>query len=109
MNNYKVSLKGSTNYNIKLINQRKYKVPAVSGGVQVPAKFEDLGNFDYSDKNDQYIIMYDAVTQKYKLVNPDKVLSAATDDPISPGLPSNFKDQLDIDLDDKIDLDAGGF
>lgn len=49
--------------------------------------------------------MYDAATQKYITVDPDTVLSNA----VTGGLPSNFVDKLDVDLDDKIDLDAGGF
>jgi hypothetical protein len=53
--------------------------------------------------------MYDATTQKYVTVNPDVVLSSAVTDPISPGLPQDFIDTLDVDLDNKIDLDAGGF
>lgn len=109
MSNYKVVLSSGSNYNVKLSLQTKYKVTGSSGGIQVPARFEDLQNFDYSDKNDQYLIMYDAATQKYKMVNPDHILSAAVTDPISPGLPANFENQLDIDLDNRIDLDAGGF
>ena len=54
--------------------------------------------------------MYDAVSQTYKLVNPDKVLSsAAVTEPLQPGLPANFEDVLDVDLDNRIDLDAGSF
>jgi hypothetical protein len=72
--------------------------------------FGDLIDFNDADKNDQYVIMYDANTQKYKLVNPDKVLSSASStETLQPGLPTDFKDQLDIDLDDRIDLDAGNF
>jgi hypothetical protein len=73
-------------------------------------RLEDLINFDGSNKNDQYVIMYNSSTQKYELVNPDKVLSsAAVDEPIQPGLPNDFVDELDVDLDDRIDLDAGNF
>jgi len=99
-----------TDYNVKLFSPQKYKVSVSSGGIQVPANFEDLLNFDYTDKNDKYVIMYDASTQKYTLVNPDEVLSAASDtESIQPGLPGDFINTLDIDLDDRIDLDAGEF
>lgn len=112
MSNYKVTL-SSSNYNVKLSRQTKYKVVGFAGGIQVPARFEDLENFDYTDKNDQYVIMYNASTQKYKLVNPDVVLnSAASSETIQPGLvgyASTFLDTLDVDLDDRIDLDAGLF
>jgi hypothetical protein len=99
-----------TTYNIKLSSPPKYKVTVSSGGIQVPANFEDLLNFDSTNKNDKYVIMYDASTQKYALVNPDVVLSAASSTETSqPGLPSDFINTLDVDLDNKIDLDAGGF
>jgi hypothetical protein len=50
--------------------------------------------------------MYDATTQKYKAVSPDFVLSKSVEDS---SLPADFVDQLDVDLDNKIDLDAGTF
>jgi hypothetical protein len=72
-------------------------------------RLEDLINFDDANKNDQYVIVYNSTTQKYELVNPDDVLSSATTEPIQPGLPNDFVDELNIDLDNKIDLDAGTF
>lgn len=73
-------------------------------------RFEDLLDFNDTNKNDQYVIMYNANTQTYELVNPDKVLSsAAVTEPIQPGLPADFNDTLDVDLDNRIDLDAGSF
>jgi hypothetical protein len=72
--------------------------------------FGDLIDFNDADKNDQYVIMYDAATQTYKLVNPDKVLSSASStENIQPGLPADFENVLDVDLDNRIDLDAGIF
>jgi hypothetical protein len=54
--------------------------------------------------------MYDAVTQKYSPVNPDTILSAASNTETSqPGLPNDFVNTLDVDLDSKIDLDGGSF
>ena len=53
--------------------------------------------------------MYDAATQKYTAVNPDEVLSATVTEPISPGIPEDFIDELDVDLDNRIDVDAGTF
>lgn len=69
----------------------------------------DLLDVDVTNVEDKYLIMYDSATKKYIAVNPDEILSAATTEPIQPGLPTDFKDQLDIDLDNRIDLDAGGF
>lgn len=104
-----------TDYNVRLSSKPAFKVISTTGvgggGEQMPTKFEDLLDVSISelDKNDKYVVMYNAVDKTYKLVNPDEVLSAATTDPIQPGLPSNFKDQLDIDLDDRIDVDGGEF
>jgi hypothetical protein len=69
----------------------------------------DLEDFDPSNVQDKYVIMYDAVTQKYITVNPDKVLQAATTEPVQPGLPNVFLDELDVQLDNRIDLDGGTF
>jgi len=76
-------------------------------------RFTDLIDFDDSNTNDKYVLVYDASIQKYKMVNPDEVLNyAAGTETIQPGLvgyASTFIDRLDTDLDDKIDLDAGSF
>jgi hypothetical protein len=96
-------------FNVRLKSSQKYKVSVTSGGVQVPARVEDLINFDTSNKQDKYLMMYDASTQTYKMVNPDEILINAVTEPEQPGLPQEFIDQLDIDLDNKIDLDAGTF
>lgn len=110
MSNYKVNLSEHKAYDVRSTKSKSYKVTATIGGVEVPARFEDLINFDYTDKNNKYIIMYDSATQKYKLVNPDEVLSAASDtEVLQPGLPTDFVNTLDVDLDNRIDLDAGTF
>jgi hypothetical protein len=73
-------------------------------------RFSDLIDFDDSNVNDKYVLMYDSSTQTYKMVNPDTVLSAASStETIQPGLPADFENVLDVDLDDRIDLDAGSF
>lgn len=73
-------------------------------------RFSDIIDFDDTNKNDKYVVMYDATSQYYKLVNPDQVLSAAAStEIIQPGLPADFENILDADLDDRIDLDAGIF
>jgi hypothetical protein len=100
-----------TDFNVKLQQSNSFKVVSIIGGLQVPAKLQDLidVDIDQNDKQNKYVLMYDSTNNTYKLVNPDEVLSAATTEPIQPGLPTDFKDQLDIDLDDRIDLDAGTF
>lgn len=87
----------------------------VSTSYLVAENLEDLGNLDTSslDKNglttNNYVMVYNAVTKKYTFVNPDVVLSAAATEPTQPGLPQDFIDKLDIDLDNKINFDGGGF
>jgi uncharacterized protein YrzB (UPF0473 family) len=99
-----------TDFNIRLGQQQKFKVTVQTGGVGVPARFSDLIDFDGDDVSDQYVLMYDASSKKWKAVNPDKVLiSAAETEPNQPGLPGEFLDRLDVDLDNRIDTDGGDF
>jgi hypothetical protein len=81
----------------------------VLSGVVMARTLQELLDVDVSGVGDKYVIMYDATTQKYKAVNPDVVLSSAATEPISPGLPDAFVDELDVDLVNKINLDAGNF
>jgi hypothetical protein len=67
---------------------------------------DGLGNIDITNVQDGYVLMYDAETQKYRFVDPDTILSKAVEDD---NLPQDFLDKLDIDLDDRIDLDSGEF
>jgi len=100
----------SSNYQVSLdSSQSEIEVaPNVAA-----TRFEDLLDFDDSNVNDKYVLVYDATAQKYKMVNPDEVLNyAAGTETIQPGLvgyASTFIDRLDTDLDDRIDLDAGNF
>lgn len=77
------------------------------------ARLQDLADFESTSTNDKYVLVYDATSQKYKMVNPDDVLNyAAGTETIQPGLvgyASTFLDRMDVDLDDRIDLDAGTF
>ena len=91
--------------NVKLSGSQKFKVTTLTGGIQVPVRFKDLSDFNGQNLSDKSVIMYDAETQKYTTVNVDELLSAAVDGE----LPSDFKDQLDTDLDNRIDLDGGAF
>ena len=56
--------------------------------------------------SDKYVLTYDASLQKYTLVPADQVLQSAAEDA---QLPQEFVGQLDVALDDKVDVDAGGF
>ena len=105
----KINVTSSSNaVNVKSRPQSDLNVTVASGAI-VPRVLNDLLDVNIPSSQDKYVIMYDSTTQKYIAVNPDEVLSAATIEPIQPGLPADFKNQLDIDLDDRIDLDAGTF
>lgn len=95
-------------YQVRVKSKQNVKA-TVASGVIMARTLDELLDVDVSGVHDKYLIMYDASTQKYTAVNPDEVLSAATTEPLSPGLPSDFMDQMDTDLDDRIDLDAGTF
>lgn len=105
---YKVTYTTPYNYSVKTSSPKNYKT-TFGYNIEMPQELNDLTNVEITGNNDQYVLMYDATTNKWRNVNPDDVLSAATTDPISPGLPQDFENQLDIDLDNKIDLDAGSW
>jgi hypothetical protein len=106
---YKVTFSSGYNYSIKKAKAEDYKANLVSKIEIMPQNLDELTDVEISGNNDKYVLMYDAASGKWKDRNPDEVLSAATTEPIQPGLPADFENQLDIDLDDRIDLDAGSF
>jgi len=111
---YQVTMSYNNETNVTLESATNTQV---STSYIVAESLDDLGNVDTSalDKTgtttDDYVLVYDAAAQKYKFVNPDAVLSAAADSTqtIQPGLPQDFIDTLDTDLDNLIDVDAGSF
>jgi len=90
-------------YQVKVKSKQKIKA-TVASGVIMARTLDELLDVDVTGVKDKYLIMYDSSTQKYTAVNPDDILSAAVTDTESPGLPSDFKDQLDVDLDNRIDM-----
>lgn len=98
--------KTTNSFSVKLKTPDNYKIQTTSGGIQVPAQFSDLQDFDASGVQNNYLVMYNATTQKYITVDPDAVLSAAAS---GNTFPDDFLDRLDADLDNRIDLDAGTF
>ncbi len=105
---YKVSI-SSNSYNVQQNLPNKFKVSTILGASEV-ANLSDLQDVDITGLKDGYVIMYNAATGKYNAVNPDTVLSAASNtETTQPGLPNDFINTLDTVLDDKIDLDAGTF
>jgi hypothetical protein len=95
-------------YNVRVNSKSKIKA-TVASGVIMARTLDELLDVSVIGKGDKYVLMYDNATQKWTAVNPDEVLSATVTEPTSPGLPNNFKDQLDVDLDNRIDLDGGAF
>jgi hypothetical protein len=99
----------SPSYTVELDTKSSIEVVANVPSVRI----QDLIDFDPSSTNDKYVMVYDATSQKYKMVNPDEVLNyAAGTETIQPGLvgyANTFLNRLDVDLDDRIDLDAGTF
>ena len=102
---YKVSVSNNS-YSVKQASSPQFKVSAILGsGATEVANLSDLSDVDVSGIQDNYVLIYNSSTGKFVAENPDNVLSNA----VTAGLPSDFVDKLDVDLDDKIDLDAGGF
>lgn len=82
------------------------------GGFVVPQNLSELEDVDINalNKKDKYVFVYNASTNKYTLVNPDDILSAAaSEETTQPGLPEDFINKLDMELDNLIDVDAGQF
>jgi hypothetical protein len=93
-------------FSIRLQKQKTYKVNTRIGGVELPARFGDLEDFNIdTTKGNNYVMVYNATTQKFELADPDTVLSNS----LSDGVPADVIDTLETDLDNKIDLDGGEF
>lgn len=101
---YKVSV-SSNSYSVKQKPGAKFKVSVLTGAAADVANLSDLNDVDVSGIQDNYVLIYNSASGKFVAENPDNVLSNA----VTGGLPNDFVDELDVDLDDKIDLDAGGF
>ena len=101
----------SNNTNIRVVNSNKSIKTIVASGVIMARTLDELLDVDVAGVQDNYVIMYNASTQKYTAVNPDDVLTSAVTDPTSPGIPGEFINALDTDLtrEDNIDIDAGTF
>ena len=88
---------------VKLAKTSKIKVRTQ---IVVPDNISVINGVDISNVQDGYVLMYNEESQGYGFVNPDVLLSKAVEDNF---LPSDFLNKLDIDLDDRIGLDAGNF
>ena len=97
----------TSSYSVKIQTPIKFKVQVTGEAGSVAGSLTDLNDFDSTGVENNYIVMYNASLQKYVTVDPDTVLSSAAT--TNNGLPQDLIDKLDVDLDDKIDLDAGTF
>ena len=98
-------------YNVRLSQSPSFKVVSLLPTIEImPQNLDELTDVEISGNNDKYVLMYDATSGKWRDVNPDQVLSASSNtETTQPGLPDDFVNTLDVDLDNKIDLDAGTF
>ena len=102
---YKVSTSNNS-YSVKQSAGPNFKVTAILGsGASEVANLSDLDDVNVSGIQNGYVLTYNSSTGQFVAVDPDNVLSNA----VTGGLPSTFTNELDVVLDDKIDLDGGGF
>lgn len=110
----KVIFNGINNeYIVKLKTTSQQNFNAIQSEAVVANRFIDLTDVNISglDSNkNNYPVVYNSSLGKFVIVDPDTVLSAASSTTgLQPGLPNDFINTLDVDLDNKIDLDAGTF
>jgi hypothetical protein len=91
------------NIQVRLPKTQKIRVKTQ---IAVPENLSGIDNVDIDNVQDGYVLMYNDELQRYGFVNPDNLLSKSVEDNF---LPQDFLDKLDIDLDNKIDLDGGEF
>ena len=96
----------TNSFSVKLKAPNQFRIGVSAEESSVAGNLTDLNDFNPTGVQDGYVLMYDAATQKYVMVNPDDILSAAVTDG---NLSNDFINKLDVDLDNKIDLDAGTF
>jgi len=110
---YKVTFLQGDSYSVKFSKPSGYNVNQSYTLEVMPQNLNELTDVEISGTNDKYVLMSDAASGKWKDVNPDTVLNAAasteTTQPGFVGHADAFLDRMDTDLDNKIDLDAGGF
>lgn len=109
---YKVTYTPNYTYSVKSSQPLNLKVSLGNKIELMPQKLDELEDVELSGNNyNKYVLMYDETSGKWRDVNPDDVLSAATTEldanRITTTLPQDFEDKLSIDLDNKIDIDAG--
>lgn len=88
---------------IKLSKTPKIKVKTK---IVVPECVTVIDDVDLSDVKDGYVLIFNDNLKKYQFVDPDDVLSKSVQDDF---LPPDFLNQLDNDLNNRVDFDGGEF
>lgn len=111
-----MSLIQGNSYSVRVGLRPEFKVARVS---DMPSNyFQDLLDVSIPDispttpnpTKENYVVAYNSTLNKFVIIDPDAVLSAAaTTTSSQPGLPQPFIDTMGSDLDNQIDLDAGTF
>ena len=101
--NFKVTRVNQISKTVRISKSSNLKVTGVSGGPKVPARFGDLEDFDKSNLEDNFVIVYDQTTKSYKTVDPDVLLSKSV---IDDSLPDIFIEEIGEQLGN---IDAGNF
>ena len=96
----------TNSFSVKLKAPNQFRIGVSAEASSVAGNLTDLNDFNPTGVQDGYVLMYDAATQKYVMVNPDDIRSAAVTDG---NLPNDFINKLDVDLDNTGFLDAGTF
>jgi hypothetical protein len=107
-NYYDVFLTDANNRTFKVIEGEAIVYETTSTVAGEPIITTNFGSIsvDTSTVQDGYILMYDEDIGLYRFVDPDVVLERSVRDN---SLPADFLQQLDVDLDNKIDVDSGSF
>lgn len=94
------------NLKIKPIVRGTILVEGTSSSVFVDSKnLGDLGKVDTENIEDGEVLMYNQEEQQLEFVNPDDVLTKASEE----GLPENFVEEVNKELDNNFDIDSGAY
>lgn len=110
-------IKKGLEYSVKLGKPKTFKV--VSERTMPSNYFHELYDVDIDGisreagdvEQNEFVIMYNSSTNKFKLVDPDNVLVAAasTVGASASGSEGGLPDQFVSSVEDSIDIDGGGF
>lgn len=103
-------------YSVKLGNKKSFHVrrertmPTNYFQELLDVSVPGIGITNSNASKNNYVVAYNSNSNKFTIIDPDDVLAAAASTSgTQPGLPNVFVNQMGSDLDNQIDLDAGGF